>query len=281
MKRTHNHPDLGRSAAFTLIEMIGVLAIMAIMASVLVPNVLRSMDRAAVRAEAETLKALGEQVKAYLCTNSMLPVSVWPDLSNLRQRSWCSDVATVADLSTGDIAVNRRNNLRVILFDPREVPAQRIILISSMHSGPALPDSRYAPSNTQFDQIWDTQDGQVPPVSSWNGWARWQVLDGSNDMWLRHYLLIERIDLRPLFGSHVAIRLWNRSSITATYWEGTAKPQPIAKGEVLTVHIRPGSALYLSPDESGGNPTRQTVPVIAPLVVAPCYVFDGRNWSQP
>jgi len=282
MKRAAPLSHVSPAAAFTLIEMIGVLAIMAILASVLVPNVLRSLDRAAVDAEAKTLAALGDQVKEYLRVNGAAPSSIWPNLANLAQQSWCSDLAKFSDLPTRDIAVNQRNNMRVIIFEPGAVPAKRIILISSMHAGPALPDSTYTPNAVQFQQLWDTQGGQVPPTSSWNGWINWQVLDGNNQMWLRHYLLIERIDLRPIYRP-IDIRLWNQGTTTATYWtRSTIGRHPIGKDEILTVSLKPADVLYLSPDASGTNPTPYTVQMQTQGQLAPCYVFDGANWiPQP
>jgi hypothetical protein len=107
------------------------------------------------------------------------------------------------------------------------------------------------------------------------------VIDGNNQMWLRHYLLIERIDLRPIYGRYVDVRLWNRGANTATYWEDIlgAPHLPIAKDEVLTVPLKPGAGLYLSPNASGTSPVRYPVPVIPPGKTAPCFVFDGTNWT--
>ena len=69
--------NTGRSSypndGFTLIELIGVLAIMTILAGVIAPNALQSIERAAIRAEHQTLANLGEQVELYLRDQGALP----------------------------------------------------------------------------------------------------------------------------------------------------------------------------------------------------------------
>ena len=77
MKNTRLHPP-SPAAGFTLIEMIGVLAIMGILAGVLVPNALRAIENAAVAAEVKTLHGLGDQVRTYLRTQGTPPpVATW------------------------------------------------------------------------------------------------------------------------------------------------------------------------------------------------------------
>ena len=180
MKRTHSQPVLGRSAAFTLIEMIGVLAIMSILASVLVPNVLRSMDRAAVRAEAETLKALGEQVRQYAKINGVPPAL----------GTWNTDLGTLADLAAVDILTNRRGNQRRYVLDAGS-PSPRLMIISSMRNGLQIP----AISAAQFQNVWQTADHAVPA-----GWGTWTVVSGSGEQ-----LLIERVNLQGLYLSNPAL----------------------------------------------------------------------------
>ena len=184
MKRLHQHPDIGRSAAFTLIEMIGVLAIMAIMASVLVPNVLRSMDRAAVRAEAETLKALGEQTKQYLRANGIAPTAA----------NWTTTIGTFADIAPIDIATNKRAMARVYLLEPTIAPAtaQRAMILSTMRVGLALPTAANIGTAAQFNSLWQTANNAVPSTASWGGWSAWTAVINSGE-----YLLIERINLQP------------------------------------------------------------------------------------
>ena len=78
-----------RVAAFTLIEMIGVMAIMAILgAAVIVPNGLRVMDRAAVSAEQQTLANLGKQSVKFLGDIGSPPAVA----------TWATDIATYSDL---------------------------------------------------------------------------------------------------------------------------------------------------------------------------------------
>jgi type II secretory pathway pseudopilin PulG len=184
MKRAHNHPEFGRSVAFTLIEMIGVLAIMAILASVLVPNVLRSMDRAAIRAEAETLKALGEQTKQYLRANGTAPTAA----------NWTTTIGTFADIAPIDIATNKRAMARVYLLEPTIAPAtaQRAMILSSMRIGLALPTATNIATAAQFQRLWQTADNAVPSSASWGGWNAWTAVANSGE-----YLLIERINLQP------------------------------------------------------------------------------------
>src|SRR5690606_15481651 len=78
MKSPRCHSSCGTNAGFTLLEMIGVIAIMSILASVLVPNMLRSIDGAASRAEAETMRHLGTALEGYLKKNEALPVAENP-----------------------------------------------------------------------------------------------------------------------------------------------------------------------------------------------------------
>ena len=56
------YPDRG----FTLIELIGMCVIMTILAGVIAPNAMKSIERAAIRAEDQTLTNLGGQVELYL-----------------------------------------------------------------------------------------------------------------------------------------------------------------------------------------------------------------------
>ncbi len=247
------------AAAFTLIEMIGVLAIMAILASVLVPNVLRSMDRAAVRAEIATLAALGEQTKLHLRVNGAPPNPAAPDLTNPAtlptRASWCRDLGTLGDLAPYDIAVNKRALARVYLVDPSATPTPRVMLLSSMRAGLGLPANPL--TSPQFDAIWNTADHDIPPDTSWAGWSAWRTRDAANSYFVyREYLLIERVDLRAIYHSELTtfvFRLNNRDAAVTVSFDytppfGAGGSGALVPGAYAEVTLAPRARLNLYRD---------------------------------
>ncbi len=274
------------TAAFSLIEMIGVLAIMAIMASVLVPNVLRSMDRAAVQAEAETLKALGEQVKVFVRENGVLPNTTAPVFTaqrtvDLTRPSWCRDIATVSDIAPTDLAVNRRAMVRTYLQDP-DATKQRVLVISSMLSDPAyfLPTPAEINTAVEFQGIWDTPDGALPTVN-WSRRAQWMALhDGGGRF------LIERVDLRPIYREELAsftIRLNNRGASAVAFDflppVGAGGSNTIGAGGGTDVVLRPKARLNLYRDNSRSSASLDYTYIVGTAPRTLTFSFDGTNWS--
>jgi type II secretory pathway pseudopilin PulG len=273
MKRaTPRFPDR-RAAAFTLIEMIGVLAIMAIMASVLVPNALRSMDRAAIKAEAENLAALGEQTKQYLRANGIAPTSA----------NWIAAIGTFSDLAQADIATNKRAQARVYLLEPATAPAlpPRAMILSSMRAGLALPTAANITTSAQFLSLWQTADNAVPSTASWGGWSAWTAVANSGD-----YLLIERINLLPIYNTdlaNVTLTLNNRGAATASYNlvlpDGTSQTAVniVAGGNVVLTGLLPRTRLNLYSTASGG--TLNYTYVVG--TVGRTFDFDATNRWTP
>jgi prepilin-type N-terminal cleavage/methylation domain-containing protein len=205
------HSSRSPRGGFSLIEMIGVLAIMAILASVIVPNALRSLDRAAIRAEETSLAALGEQLKLYLRDNSALPSTAIPPATP----NWTTQLASYADLSPTDLLTNKRANNRVYLVDPAAPGGRRAILLSSMRQGLNLPAATNINTAARFDAIWQTADGSVPPTSSWNGWNAWANTANAGD-----YLVIERVNLAPIYSTDLltlTVSLNNLGGTTVSY----------------------------------------------------------------
>lgn len=100
-----------QSTGFTLLELIGVMAVMAILAAVLVPNVADSIDRAYADAEQKNLQVMSESLVQYLKTNKKLPTS--------STASWVVAIASQSGLSQVQIEFNQKNYRRRLLYDPR------------------------------------------------------------------------------------------------------------------------------------------------------------------
>jgi prepilin-type N-terminal cleavage/methylation domain-containing protein len=212
MKPRGNPFEARPARAFSLIELIGVLAIMAILASVLVPNVLKSIDRAAVKAEAETLGNLGDAAKLYLRDTSVEPTSA----------NWSTALGAYASLNPTDLLTNRRHNSRIYVADP-VAANERALLVSSMRAGLALPSVSALSAN--FDAVWNWSDaGGIRPA----GFAA--VWDNALD-----YLIVERINYRSIYKTYFATVVLNNASATQTvsYQVAGASPRlgDIASGD--------------------------------------------------
>lgn len=183
-----------RRRGWTLVELIGVLAIIAILSFVVAANVIERIKAARREAERENLKRIAE-----LLIESVLRAHVLPSSTG-----WIDLVASNTDLSAPQIAANKLGLARVLIPDPTMVvgAAQggglplpyvqasegsvrpknvRYVLISSTWQ--PLPEM----SSSLFQELWNLVDGSVP--SSWP--AEWQG-HGSD-------LHIQKIDLTPLF----------------------------------------------------------------------------------
>jgi len=258
-----------RSAAprgFTLIELIGVLAIIAIMASMLAPNMLRSIDRAAVRAEGETLARLGDQFERYVRERVRLDPAT-PATWLPTQANWATAVATYSDLATTDLTANKRRINRVFAYDTSSSPAPRALILSSMRTGLNLPSAATVSSN--FQTIWQTPDDLVPSTLNWAGWS---AVANSGD-----HLVIERINLQLAYveeGRTFTVALNNTTASAASYrrngGSAVALPTP---GSITLTQQRSGDRIDLYIGSA-------TAPNYSHVVGSQggTLVFDGTQW---
>ncbi|MFK8066679.1 MAG: type II secretion system protein [Gammaproteobacteria bacterium] len=170
---------------FTLIEMIGVMAIIAILASTLAPSIIKDIDRAVGEGEQENLQTLSHDLEIYIRENKAIPSA----------SDWVNAVSSVSTHPVNKISQNKRFFNRGYYVDPRfftnsdsnfstytqtsgltSVPnSPRIMIVSNLNSNaPAAPTT-----STAFNAIWDQTSG----VS---------LLEGEN-------IKIERVNLKGLF----------------------------------------------------------------------------------
>ncbi|MFT4585056.1 MAG: prepilin-type N-terminal cleavage/methylation domain-containing protein [Gammaproteobacteria bacterium] len=148
---------------FTLVELIGVLSIIAIMASVIAPSVFKDIKRARQDKESLNLAALNFELEQSIYDNKRIPSRTLAD--------WSGAIAAQSSLAQEKIARNEKGFLRGYYVDPRFFTASdvafpgytqttgvgtapvspRIILVSLMtNNAPAAPSTSAA-----FNAIWD------------------------------------------------------------------------------------------------------------------------------
>jgi len=160
--RDSSHHSLG----FTLIEVIGVLAVMATLMAIVAPTLIDQIDRAAEEAEAQSLTAIGQGVELYLRTNY-----TWP--ANLSALS-----PDYVPFGTAQLTVNDRGFPRYFIVHPDSssyvnatglaqsaLADARFLLISNISSD-ASPSINNA---AQFNTWWNTDDTTTPDLDIYRG----------------------------------------------------------------------------------------------------------------
>src|SRR5437867_1058302 len=93
---------------FNLIEMIGVLAVMAILALALAPILIKQLDQIAGDKEASQLKAFADAFRQGVLQTKSIPNAT----------GWYTNIATVLGFQTNQVLINDRHVARVFLIDP-------------------------------------------------------------------------------------------------------------------------------------------------------------------
>lgn len=255
------------SPAFSLLEMIGVLAVMAILAAAITPNVVRQLDRSRVRAERDSLHALGSQIESYVRDTGSLPAH---GSATADPRTWAITLASYSDLSAAQLTRNPRDVIRGYVADST---GNRAMLLSGMRNGLTVPSGTTI-NDTGFQQIWDTPDNQVPPASSWAGWSAWTGYGDS--------IVIERINVLALRRTFTAI-LNNADALgtTVSYrvrdlsgaLGGPATVAPATQASVSSLRRGERVELY---NNSGGSGTPTYTWVVSDHDVS--LTYDSGFW---
>jgi prepilin-type N-terminal cleavage/methylation domain-containing protein len=164
------------NAGFTLIEMIGVLAIIAIIASAIVPNIAREVTRAIADAEDMELRSLEDAFLQYISESK--------SISGVATGQWNVDIAPYLSIPSAKIVTNKGSGTRRLIVRPTNglgafpysqatrflagvtpqgtlptaAPLQARFLFVSNLSGNAPVTNL---TDVQFDAVWD-QTGTIP-----------------------------------------------------------------------------------------------------------------------
>ncbi len=172
---------------FTLLELIGVMAVMAILAGALAPGVIEMIDDAYETAEVTSLQTVGDSLSEYVLATKRVPTTTPAD--------WSAAVASVAALSPTKVLENQRGHQRRLYVDRRffsnteanfvgyqqdlglaSPPVMpRMLLVSNLDGAVTTNLTTHA----AFQAVWDQDAGAA-------------LLETDR-------LLIERVNLLPLF----------------------------------------------------------------------------------
>ncbi|MBL4712451.1 MAG: type II secretion system protein [Gammaproteobacteria bacterium] len=152
-----------RQKGFTLMELIGVMAVMAILAGALSPNIADSINQAYSDAEIENMTLIADSLNKYIQQEKRIP--------SAKPSSWVKALSSSSTFINEDLEYNNKGYRRRFIFDPRffsnadkkfsgfkqnkglaEAPVSpRVLLVSDM--------TRHVPSVSNnakvFNAIWN------------------------------------------------------------------------------------------------------------------------------
>jgi prepilin-type N-terminal cleavage/methylation domain-containing protein len=177
-------PNRGQGG-FTMIEMIGVLALVAILAAVMMPSVIKQVDQAAWTRETSDLNELAQALE-----RSVVRAKTVPNVAGIP-----AAIANELAMPLNGITTNPRGRARAFLMDPNmringlkpsnesalgtlpyvqdedgaSAPiSARVLIVSSLMD--ALPVTSGVPTTqAAFDNIWDAGENEVPAGWTWTG----------------------------------------------------------------------------------------------------------------
>lgn len=255
-----------RQQGFTLMELIGVMAIMAVLAAVLAPSLTDGIDRAYAAVEEENLETLIGSLEQHILINKQIPRSTAAD--------WTAAVAAYADLTREEVEFNQRGFRRRLYVDPQFFSSTesnfpgysqttglssrpyspRLMLVSDLNRNAPNPPG----SAADFAAIWDQSGGAVVSESS--------------------KVKVVRLNLSGRFHR---LLLTNGHAQQASYAleGGAAAPVPAAvsgvDGTLIRYVLRSSQlSVFFSPYPTGGMNTS----TIVAGDLALRYATDGSNW---
>ncbi|MBL9129423.1 MAG: type II secretion system protein [Verrucomicrobiales bacterium] len=183
--KLHQRPSTSWSSSrtgcsgFSLIELLGAMTVLTILALALAPVLVREYDRSARDRETRSLESIAGGLRSHILRTRSIP----------SHTAYAQAIATEMGIQVSDVILNGRRQPRVFLVDPAvtntipipytqthlglatNIPVSLgMVMLSSV--GTPLPAglvSGFASSSTAFSNIWAASENAVPSGWSWSG----------------------------------------------------------------------------------------------------------------
>lgn len=265
-----------------MIEMLGVIAIMAIIAAVLLPNIARRISRTNGDKEDQALSVLADGLMRYVQANQAVPGS----------SSWYSNIATYTGLNVNEVQrvdPDDSSSTRVYLINPSFSPGSpssspvwtqtstgavstanaTVMIISTHKSSLTLPvSSGAASSQSAFDNIWNWNydaSTKSPP----SGWASPWTGNGE-------FLHVKRINFTPLF-QRVTFSNTDYPTNYPQRQVGTASATTLNSAAAIDAYYLMGTALKLYKASGAGS----TLDISHTLQNGVNFLYESNRWRIP
>ncbi len=259
-----------------MIELIGALAVIAILSALAAPAIVHSIQENRRRGEVEMMARIGEALQRVVVLYETVPAT--------NAASWASLVASELSLPEDSVSTNGAAQPRLLVYDPalrigghtpgtlpfnqREggatnLVAPRLVILSSVAEGYPAVDFTTAAG---FSNLWNRAEHNVP-----SGWPAGYAARGDD-------IVVQRVDLSGLF-HEVVLNNADRYA-EAPYSVLTNNLTSVGCSNIVAATNRPLSTLLIH-----GTPLRLYEASGRPQVVTvingnASFVFESGRWSR-
>jgi type II secretory pathway pseudopilin PulG len=284
----HQCGTAGRQA-FTLVELIGVVAVIFILALAVMPAVLKQIYDAERTHELANLQTLGGALRSLVLATRIIPGT----------NTVATDLASQLGWAVADVQTNGRGVVRCFIADPAtrigtntslpyiqtnilaanlptNQPTNRFMIITTLRSVLPVSITRGCATNTvAFQNAWDSDDGVRPTNWTDGNWGD---------------IMIQRVNLQQLFTQVILNSIVTTNDVSSTATNGhfsldntnnhVALPRApfstyLLQGTKLGLHANDGALQLLQVIQGAGRLTNG-----APYYPGPSFVYEKGNAAQ-